>query len=239
MTPNEDMPWRFQNSFDKEKLIGKKFHYLTVEAYSHRTHNGKVTTHYWNCLCVCGKRKVIQNSHVVHGGTKSCGCKRHSKEWNLHWINTPEKILKIVASIKPTESGCLEWPLTINQNGYGKTTYENKTVETHRLVWRLTNGEIKKGLVVRHKCNNPKCVNTKHLELGTPRDNAQDAVKAGTYRTAEKHHSSKLDWEKVRFIRKNESNIGTSALGRKYGVNHKTIESILKGRTWIEPTPKK
>jgi len=144
-----------------------------------------------------------------------------------------------VANIKPTESGCLEWPLTINQKGYGKTTYENKTVETHRLVWRLTKGEIKKGLFVRHKCDNKKCVNVDHLQLGTPNDNAQDAVKSGLYPKGNTHTQSKLSWEKVRFMRKNESHIGTSSLGRKYGVSHKTIERVLKGKTWKEPPPKK
>jgi hypothetical protein len=44
----------------------------------------------------------------------------------------------------------------------------------HRWVYLRTRGPIPDGLVVRHKCDVPVCVNPQHLELGTQKDNIHD-----------------------------------------------------------------
>lgn len=36
--------------------------------------SGKKSPAYWKCRCVCGTIKSIRYSHLVFGGTKSCGC---------------------------------------------------------------------------------------------------------------------------------------------------------------------
>ena len=38
-------------------------------------------------------------------------------------------------------------------------------------------GEIPKGMVIRHKCDNPNCCNIEHLEIGTQKDNIEDMIK--------------------------------------------------------------
>jgi hypothetical protein len=40
-------------------------------------------------------------------------------------------------------------------------------------------GEIPKGMVIRHKCDNPACCNIEHLEIGTPLDNVNDMIERG------------------------------------------------------------
>jgi len=149
-------------------------------------------------------------------------------------MNTPDKIKGIVNSIKENENGCKEWPFTINHKGYGKTTYENKTCETHRLTYRLFFGEIDEGLQVRHMCHNKKCVNPEHLKLGTPWDNSQDTVKIKGHSRGENHFHSKLNWEKVRHIRKFESNISSKILAEKYGLDRSSILAMLRNKTWKE-----
>ena len=47
----------------------------------------------------------------------------------------------------------------------------------HRLArarWLQENGDIPKGLWVLHSCDNPFCINLKHLYLGDNKDNMQD-----------------------------------------------------------------
>lgn len=221
---------KFKDRFDKTKLIGQKINKFTVLDYSHRTKTKTHTCHYWICQCECGTIKTIQNSHLVHSSTVSCGCYR--KYVNKNKGHTKEEMIKIMNDIEPDENGCKNWPFTLNSKGYGKISFKNKACEAHRVIYRCVHGEIKKGLVVRHLCNNKKCINIDHLALGTPRDNMQDAVAAGSYHLGEKHHASKLTKEQVIYIRSYEMDIGTSALGRKYKVNHKTIESIKNRLTW-------
>lgn len=79
-----------------------------------------------------------------------------------------------------TENGCWEWIGAKHIGGYG--THNGET--THRIVWKLFNGEFPDlpghhGAVVRHKCDNPPCVNPDHLLIGTIRDNINDMLVRG------------------------------------------------------------
>ncbi len=71
---------------------------------------------------------------------------------------------------------CWPWLRSCKAAGHGQVGYRGQMWLAHRLAWRLTNGPIPKGLEVRHKCDNAKCCNPNHLELGTHAQNMQDMV---------------------------------------------------------------
>ena len=75
---------------------------------------------------------------------------------------------------------CLEWTGPKNPKGYGQVAHQGVTQPAHRVMWELEFGEIVPyDIYVCHTCDNPCCVNTDHLFLGTPGDNVRDMVAKG------------------------------------------------------------
>lgn len=77
------------------------------------------------------------------------------------------------------EEDCWEWTRAKHRFGYGMMRVNTVLHTAHRLAYMDYMGQIPDGLVVRHKCDNPACCNPHHLELGTQKDNLDDATKRG------------------------------------------------------------
>jgi|SRR6185312_12002208 len=89
---------------------------------------------------------------------------------------------RIRKSSQPDLNGCWIWNLARNEQGYGYMTFRRVFKSSaHRLSYAGFIGLIPKGVVVRHKCDVPACVNPEHLELGPQRENALDCFKRGRY----------------------------------------------------------
>lgn len=52
-------------------LVGKRFGYLSVIAFSHIYNSHS----YWLCVCDCGGYAVARGSHLKSGNVTSCGCR--------------------------------------------------------------------------------------------------------------------------------------------------------------------
>lgn len=74
---------------------------------------------------------------------------------------------------------CWEWTAARHPSGYGTFYFNGKWSRAHRTAWELANGPIPEGLLVLHRCDNPPCVNPRHLWLGTDADNTRDMIAKG------------------------------------------------------------
>jgi hypothetical protein len=134
-------------------------------------------------------------------------------------------------------NGC--WTINKFNNGNGYRRYE-KRINGKRIKFYLHiesykefKGSIPKGLYVRHLCNNSFCFNPEHLDIGTQKDNMQDAVKAGRQAKGIKIPQSKLNEEKVLEIRKLYSEGMTQTqLAELYGVHPSTARRVVKRIDW-------
>jgi HNH endonuclease len=84
-----------------------------------------------------------------------------------------------------SKSGCWIWTAGVDQNGYARISLAPHTNcpmgLASRVSFQLYVGPIPKGLFVLHHCDNPRCVNPKHLFLGTQSDNMRDCVQKGRH----------------------------------------------------------
>jgi hypothetical protein len=130
-------------------------------------------------------------------------------------------------------SGCWIWSGGLNSTGYGCAVYEGKQQLVHRIVYKLTKGEIPAGMYVCHKCDIRSCINPDHLFLGTSKDNTQDAILKNRLARGGKHGGVKLTEKDVKNIRELfAQNVPQTEIANIYGVSKGTIWDIKEGRNW-------
>lgn len=129
-----------------------------------------------------------------------------------------------------TDNNCWECNSHKPSNNYPQFYKNGKIVRLHRHVYEECFGEIPKGLVVRHKCDNTFCINPEHLELGTHKDNINDKVKRNRQAKGEKNGSAKLTKEQVLQIR-NDNRMGKE-IAKDFNVSRATISQIKNKITW-------
>jgi len=132
------------------------------------------------------------------------------------------------------DSPCKDHGKKGRANGYANTRHKGKSELLHRVVYCAAHGldiiEIA-GKVVRHRCDNPRCIADAHLLLGTHQDNMDD-------RTERRRHGRlKLTPEQIAEIRStcvpnvngdhSPNPLSYAALGRKFGVAPNAVRAAF------------
>lgn len=160
-----------------------------------------------------------------------------------------------------TES-CVNYPI-LNKDGYGEMqTYlegKKKRYLMHRVSYQLTNNiDLESLHIICHKCDNPACINPKHLFLGTHADNIRDKVEKGRQAKGESNgrYINGYHTKEAKDFRKNnpkprtyqrvlseevvlniknlikEKKISLKEIAEITNVNYNTIRDISSGRVY-------
>lgn len=126
-------------------------------------------------------------------------------------------------------------------NGYGQIGINGKEYRAHRVSYFLEYGRIQNDRWALHHCDVRACVNPRHLFLGTPKDNSQDAVRKGrnTRLRGERNGKAKLTRRQVKEIKRmledkavGKCHLHQYEIARLYGVGEATVSYLKNGGRW-------
>lgn len=170
-------------------------------------------------------------------------------------ILTKSVIDKINLYISKETDECIEYPI-INKNGYGEMQARLNGKKMHYLMHRVAyqlyyNEDLTSEDIICHKCDNPKCVNPKHLFKGTHADNVRDKCLKGRQAKGEdngryidgrssikehkdqtKAHGRRLTKEQVVEIRDLRKEYTLQEIANITGVSLSSVKDICSGRTY-------
>lgn len=136
----------------------------------------------------------------------------------------------------PIGDGCWDWSGATARNGYGVFQLGvGRREYAHRVAFQMFTGPIACGLVVRHRCDNRRCVRPDHLEVGTAKDNVRDMFERGRAHvtSGESHPNAKLTDDDVRDIRRLAASGQTQRrIAHTFGVNPSAVSAIVRRARW-------
>ena len=131
------------------------------------------------------------------------------------------------------QTGCWEWQLSTNKDGYGYVWYQGKNHYAHRVAFMLTyNVELTRDDYICHSCDNPACVKPEHLFFGDQQVNMDDMTEKNRAARGEQNGRAKLTRDQVLEIRTLVGTEAPSRLASRYGVSPSTISDIWDRRIW-------
>lgn len=182
------------------------------------------------CICICGARFLRPPCHFKSGKVLYCS-------YRCSGVGRRQAASRdvITKNSLPDKQGCWTWLKGKTSEGYGVVTINQVSWLAHRLSYTLFKTPLDSGAtVVRHRCDNPSCVNPDHLEEGSVADNSRDAVVRNRICHGSNCHSAKLTESDIPRIREMlADHISLCEIGRVFGVDSKVISLIRDGKGWV------
>lgn len=168
-------------------------------------------------------------------------CAKHYERWRSHgdpsltaWGKPLRWLESAVAD--PTDE-CQEWPFARHGRSgeYGEMRFLGVTTPaTH--VALITTGQPRPDPpndFALHSCDNPPCVNPRHLRWGSRQENADDMLERNRAARGEKIQNSKLTVPEVLEIRTLRiKGLTLQGIAERYGVTKSTVGKIVRREGW-------
>lgn len=144
------------------------------------------------------------------------------------------------AHLGHTGAGCLIWPYSRDDYGYGQLSYDGVKHKASALMCELAHGpRPAREYESAHSCGNGRggCTHPQHLSWKTRKENAADMVKHGTA-PQKGRLRRKLNADQVREILALKGVKSQREIGRMFGMSNKQISKIHLGQAWahVQPT---
>jgi len=158
------------------------------------------------------------------------------KSWEYRLIPFEQRILSQI--IYGSGNDCHIFTGRRNTGGYGQIKKNGKCLLVHRWVWETANGLIPDGFCVLHSCDNPQCVNIKHLRLGTHDDNMKDKKAKGRGKGINAGYAHKRAMAKVTEQDVIAIKVGLASgkkqidMAKRFGVSRNIVSDIRLEKTW-------
>jgi len=137
-----------------------------------------------------------------------------------------ERFWRFVDKRGPDE--CWNW-IGSTSGGYGRLVIGTKPITrigAHRISYLMHYGVLQSALDVLHTCDNPSCVNPRHLKLGTPLENMIDMCKKG-------RSSAKLTPQDAALVKRMLlDGYSQKVIADKYGIGQSMVSWINRGHSW-------
>lgn len=198
----------------------------------------------------CGTVFEITTDRLKYGRGRHCSavCARRNQPVTIRVDPVERFWSKVDKSAGP--DGCWLWTAGLG-GGYGSFWVDGHNVRANRFAYEVTNGPIPDGLHVCHDCpdgDNPRCVNPKHLWLGTSEENSRDRHEKGRDASGDRSGAvtkpervprgsrngcAKLTETQVVGIRRRFAGGETQTeLARAFGVSQSAIWLIVREKKW-------
>lgn len=132
-------------------------------------------------------------------------------------------------------NGCWIWMRSVDTSDYGRLYCIGRLLGAHKVSWILHNGDVPDGVLVLHRCDVRRCVNPRHLFLGTHQSNSDDCIAKGRDKhvSGEQHGNAILTMQEIVIIRSRLAAGETQvSVAKDFGVCQAHVSRIQRGKSW-------
>lgn len=186
--------------------------------------NKKPNGHNTMKRCECGCGGVVRLAPYT---SKARGWVKGKPVRFIHGHHRRKKTPEYVKEDRGFKSRCWVWQRAKGPNGYGvKWVAGDRQRLAHRVYYQQHVGPIPKGLHIDHLCAQKDCVNPKHLEPVTCRENLR------------RGKNTKLDMEQVyEVVMRHLSGESAIQLAEEYGTDPRTVHGLSRGAEAVLTKP--